>query len=197
MIDKNKKLPKSPRHKKTAIFVVGIIILAVAVAVLGFFIAKTITEKNANSSTPTKIQSSEKSKTDLPQESTIPDTSTNTNATEREKIEPNPQTPPQYEGENPNNLDTLTGAISFIGETGGVFSVRVSIDQSVTGTCEFNIVSSNGVTYNESVNTELGPTSTFCVYTGSTPVTSGKWTANIKVKSSDGRSGTIQGDTNI
>lgn len=195
MANKNKKPNHSSRHKNTAGLVLVVVILAVAAAAASFFVAKLITEQNRNNENSSNTSNSDANQTSQANQSS--DNSGSSSDNQTKKVEPNPQTPPQYEGENPNNLETLTGAVSYIGASDNAFSVRIAIDQSISGSCEFTIKNPNGVVYTDTVSTDAGPTSTFCIYDASVPLVSGEWTASVKVTSSDGRTGTITGDARI
>ena len=58
----------------------------------------------------------------------------------------------QYEGDNPNTQDDLTGVITYAGVSGGNLMIRVNIDQYLEdGTCELSLVQ-NGVVYSDAAN---------------------------------------------
>ena len=58
----------------------------------------------------------------------------------------------QYDGENPNENEGLTGAITYLGVSGNDLVVRVNIDQYLTGgSCEINVVRGGGVLHTELV----------------------------------------------
>lgn len=58
----------------------------------------------------------------------------------------------QYEGDDPNTQDDLTGVITYAGVSGDSLMIRVNIDQYLeNGTCELSLVQ-NGVIYSDVAN---------------------------------------------
>ena len=58
----------------------------------------------------------------------------------------------QYEGDDPNTQDDLTGVITYAGVSGDSLMIRVNIDQYLEdGTCELSLVQ-NGVIYSDVAN---------------------------------------------
>ncbi|MBP3899834.1 hypothetical protein J6D24_03485 [Candidatus Saccharibacteria bacterium] len=121
---------------------------------------------------------------------------------EENSTEPTPEAEKkntQYEGEDPNKLDSLTGAISFAGASDGNFMVNVVIDQAIgsSGRCNYTFTHSSGVTLVGNVSTEAGPSSSVCVYsTPATNVQSGNWKITVKV-TVDNKEGIISGEANV
>lgn len=117
---------------------------------------------------------------------------------EEQTTEPAPETEKnntQYEGEDPNSYESLTGIINYIGIVDGNLSVRVSIDQLVAGACTFAITTPTGKTINGSGELSAGPTSSFCSF--STPATeSGTWKISVTATSTNKR-GIITGEANL
>lgn len=112
--------------------------------------------------------------------------------------EPKPESEknnPQYEGQNPNTYSDLTGIINYIGASNGTLNVRVSIEQSASGTCDFTLTSPSGKSVVGSSELTIGPTSAFCSF--NTPATeSGTWKVSVTAISNDKR-GTITGEGKI
>ena len=55
----------------------------------------------------------------------------------------------QYEGEDPNELEELTGVVTYAGVSGENLMVRVSIDQYLTsGSCELTLTRGGATIYN-------------------------------------------------
>ena len=62
---------------------------------------------------------------------------------ETEEPEEKPKVP-QYDGDDPNTANELTGAITYVGVTNGYLRIRINVDQYVTGGC--NIILTRGGT---------------------------------------------------
>jgi hypothetical protein len=102
----------------------------------------------------------------------------------------------QYEGENPNNFSTITGAINIGPDETNKLTVRVIMDQvlSSSGTCKITLVHSSGSIRNVDAAVEPGPSSSLCV--ASVDIEPGNWKITVDV-SADGKTGTISGEANI
>lgn len=183
---KNKKQIKN--HHVFLFIILALIVCAVVVFALFMLrpLGKKTTDndqKAGSSSTEQKTESPDAEKKEPKEEnSTEPTPEAEKNNT-------------QYEGENPNNSESLTGIINYIGISDGTLSVRVSIEQSVAGTCVFTITTPSGKTINGSSAISVGPTSSFCSF--STPAQeSGSWKVSVGATSSD-KHGTIAGEANL
>ena len=189
---KNKK--QSKNHHAFLFIILALIVCAVVIVAL-FLLKPLGGNKSANSDQGTNnTSSSTDQKTDQKPDSSEP-------KKEEEKPASNEPAPeaeknnPQYEGNNPNSSDSLTGIINYIGIADGTLSVRVSVEQAVSGACVFTITTPTGKTINGSGELTLGPTSAFCSF--STPATeSGRWQVSVTATSSD-KHGTITGEANL
>ena len=116
------------------------------------------------------------------------------NTTEK-STEPQPESEknhPQYEGNNPNLSEGLTGIINYASIADSTLSIRVSIEQSVSGTCTFTIITPTGRTVTGQGAITAGPSSAFCSF--STPATeSGTWKISVNATSAD-KYGIITGE---
>ncbi len=105
----------------------------------------------------------------------------------------------QYDGENPNQNEVLTGVITYLGVSGSDLMVRVNIDQYLTsGSCEINIVKGSNVLYTELVPV-VGSVATATCEGFNVPVAQlegGKLQVTINV-SADEKTGTISGEVEI
>ncbi len=106
------------------------------------------------------------------------------------------KTPAQYDGENPNNYDSLTGIITFSGVAENKFVISAAIDQYTTGSCKFEATGPNGVVISAENPIMAGPTSSFCSYSGDIPSVAGKYNIVITL-TSDNKTGTITGEVEI
>lgn len=186
---KNQKSTKSHKVFHTVLLVILVLVLIAGTAIGSFFLTKFISEQNSNTpSTDTQQTQSSNSSSSSQNENHNSDTST--------KEQKNPQTPAQYEGDNPNNADTLSGAITFAGISEGKLLINVSIDQFVSGTCNIILTSPSSQTIDLSAPLTTGPTSAFCSYSGAIPSGSGTWKVEIKATGGN-KSGTITGELNL
>ena len=101
----------------------------------------------------------------------------------------------QYEGEDPNKIEELTGVITYAGVAGDNFLIRVNIDQYLSdGTCELSLMQDGGVVYSDVVEI-IDSASTATCAGFNVPVTrldAGDIGITIRMVSGD-REGTING----
>lgn len=106
--------------------------------------------------------------------------------------------PIQYEGEDPNDLETITGTITTARVSGSVVLIRVNIDQYLaSGACTINLTSNDDV-YTETVKINVAAATSTCEGF-SIPLSSlksGTWNIDIAV-SSDDKQGKISGKIQI
>lgn len=105
----------------------------------------------------------------------------------------------QYDGEDPNTAQGLSGAITHAAVSGANFVLRVNIDQYVTGgNCELTIKRNGATIYNNIVSI-IGSASTATCEGFDIPVNrlgGGPVEININL-SADGKGGVIRGEANI
>ena len=105
----------------------------------------------------------------------------------------------QYDGEDPNTAQGLSGAITHAAVSGANFVLRVNIDQYVTGgDCELTI-KRNGATIYSNIVSIIGSASTATCEGFDIPVNrlgGGPVEININL-SADGKGGVIRGEANI
>lgn len=103
----------------------------------------------------------------------------------------------QYEGDNPNEAEELTGVVTYAAVNGDNLMIRVNIDQYLdSGNCELSLIQ-GGVKYSNTANISSVTTATCEGF--NVPVSelgSGNYQIIIKL-SSDGKTGTIKGEVNI
>ena len=111
---------------------------------------------------------------------------------EKKKVE-------QYDGDDPNNAQDLSGVVTYAGVNNGVLMIRVNIDQYLdSGKCELTLTR-GGATIYSSIASIIGSASTstcegFDVAMGE--LGGGNVEINIKLES-NGRTGLIRGEANI
>lgn len=185
------------RRKKSPVKVVIVLFVILGIIIAGVFAFlnkdKIISifkgEKN-DSSTSQTSSSSANSNDDKKSDDTTSDSQNNEPTRESEKSDIS-----QYDGEDPNKLDTITGIVNAGTDEAGALSVRVIIDQALSsGTCTITLAHSSGATNTVSAQVEPGPSSSFCV--AKTGATSGNWKITTTV-SADNKTGTITGEVNL
>lgn len=187
---------KEKNHHFFLFFIIFLIICAAVVCALIFldpFGNKKSSEQQAVSNSET--QSNDKSSSSDSASSDKKEETTSTEPTEHESEKENTQ----YEGNNPNTLETITGIVSFAGISEGNFVVTVAIDQALgsSGTCAFTITNGSDTTISASAATSAGPSASFCTYSiPASSVGSGKYSISVKVAAS-GKEGMITGEANI
>lgn len=105
----------------------------------------------------------------------------------------------QYEGEDPNKAEELSGAVTYAGVKNGTLMVGVNIDQFLAdGSCELSLVRGNNVVYTDSVDI-VADVSTSSCDGFSVPVSGlGSGATEIIVKlSANGKTGAIRGEVDI
>ena len=183
------KIKKTNNQKSPRFFLFFVLFLAVCAAVvLGLLFLKPTFENKGD-------------KSEGSSESTNNNQNSDNKKEEQKEEGPQEITPEaekshaQYEGEDPNTADGLTGIINYAGVSEGNLVIRVSIEQSVNGACVFTLTSPSGKTINGSSAITLGPTSAYCSL--STPATeSGTWKISVAATTVD-RHGIITGEANI
>lgn len=192
---KNKKTQKRKKSFSPIKFLIVMAVFVVAVALIIEFVDfKAIFngfKQPENSQSATDSKKSE-AKEDIPNphsESTNPD---QLSKDEEKKV-------PQYEGEDPNKSNDITGIISHSSVSNNKLILRVTIDQYLnSGTCVLKMTHQDGTSYQSTANVaESASTSTcegFDVPTSA--LKSGKWSIVITI-SSNGKSGTISGEVKL
>lgn len=98
----------------------------------------------------------------------------------------------QYEGENPNKLDYLTGLITYTEVKDGVLVAMVSIDQYLgDGTCVANLKSNGNIVASSTQPIEADASTSHCAaQIDLTGVSGGKYQLEVVISSGE-RSGTL------
>lgn len=105
----------------------------------------------------------------------------------------------QYDGNNPNTTEKLSGVISYTGVTGGSLVIRVNIDQYLTsGNCTLNLIKNGTIIYSTDVRIETSVTTSTC--SGFDIQISEFGSGKIEIEvilESDGKRGIITGEAEI
>ena len=105
----------------------------------------------------------------------------------------------QYEGENPNKSDSLTGVITYAGIVGQKLTIRLNIDQYLgAGNCNLSLMKDGTEYYSASANIIADASTSTCqgfdVETTNLP--SGNYLITINLQSGD-KTGTITGGVSL
>ena len=75
-----------------------------------------------------------------------------------------PKTPEKYEGQDVNQLEKLTGTITYSAKAADNYRIRVNIDQflKLPGTCKLTVFSADKIIYTDSVSVISNPSSGSC-----------------------------------
>lgn len=106
---------------------------------------------------------------------------------------------PQYDGDNPNMAEELSGVVSYAGVSGENLMIRVNIDQYLTsGNCALDLIR-NGVTiYNMAAEIESSVATATC--NGFNVPVAGLGPGKVEIKiilESEDKSGIITGEAEI
>lgn len=110
------------------------------------------------------------------------------------------QRPTAYEGEDPNQLEELTGSIPFKNTTNGVLSISATIDQYLinAGTCTLTLSQNGQSAYTETVAAVADVTTSVCetfhIPTANLPA--GSYQIKIII-TGDNKTGTIIDEVNL
>ena len=111
---------------------------------------------------------------------------------EKQKVE-------QYEGDDPNEAEVLSGVVTYAGVNGSNLMVRVNIDQYLdSGECELSIMRNGAALYSD-VASVVGNVSTATCEGFDVPVSElGNGTIDIIINVQSGdKVGTISGEANL
>lgn len=178
------KTPKNSRripiYRRPIAIIIFILLIVIAIAL--FFFLKT-------------------TQSDHPAESTVPVNAPSDDQIDSPAVENPPDKAVQFEGDDPNKLEELTGSITRRSISGGELTVVASIDQylSSDSTCHLVLKDANGaeIRSTDSLSVEAEATSSACgPLTVSVAQLSGAYTIEVVIISPD-KSGRITTEINI
>lgn len=105
----------------------------------------------------------------------------------------------QYEGDNPNKAEELSGAVTYAGVIEGKLMIRVNIDQYLgSGSCELRVLNGDTVIYNETANIVSSASTATCegFDVSASRFDGGNYTIMIELESGD-KTGSIRGEVSI
>lgn len=196
MTKTKKQNSRASSHKGTSArshsWVLALVILLIIIAVVTVVICVVKPwSTTSDSSTPTTSQQPEDSSTSDSDSSTDDSTTPEDSESPENKV-------PQYEGENPNDLEELTGVIISKYIENGVLTVMATINQYLhqTGTCVITLTGQNyHNSYTASSDAHADITTSYCenFEIPVSELTPDTYSIEIKL-TGDGKTGTIRGE---
>lgn len=168
------------------LFIIFVLLVIAAGAIIAFFIF------NQAPSTEPNLTAPEPSAPELPAPDRQPD----------EETPEEPERPAQFEGEDPNKIDTLTGQVAYRGidSSRNVLSITASIDQYLSsgGNCHLSLYRANTEIYSADLSALPDITTSVCgpFEVPLSRLSSGTYNIIIKVTADD-KSGTITSEVGI
>jgi len=159
-----KQTTKRHQKSKTPIFVISAFILAVIATIIVLKIFKIVDfGRNTNHSPETTEKIHQKTDQASDETSNQP-IHTEDGTKEDAEAGRTPKTPEQYEGQDVNKLDNLTGTVTYSEKAGNKYRIRVNINQflKLPGICKLTVFSSGNSVYSETVNVVSNPSSGSC-----------------------------------
>ena len=165
------------------------------VAIIVIIIVVLVMQNNSSEEKKNEVQKDESSvveRQDVVEGEQVTEENSDQEQAERQKVK-------QYEGEDPNEAEELSGAVTYAGVVDGNLMIRVSIDQYLTnGTCDLTLSRGGAIIYSDTANI-VGDVSTATCEGFDVPVGGlggGSTEINIKLNA-DGKSGIIRGEVDI
>ena len=182
---------KRRRNKKWISWLIWLILFVVGAVVCYLVWDSYFREKSTNTQNTEEVEESKKENVEMPEkkeeEKQIVD-----DKKEEKKVE-------QYDGEDPNDAEALSGVVTYAGVNGEKLMIRVNIDQYLGGgQCKLELMKDGITVYNNMANI-VGGASTATCEGFDVPVSEiGRGALEIVINVSSGdRSGIIRGEMSI
>lgn len=190
---------KKSRKNKIIVWSLFFLVLIILAGVIVYQILK---DNKSRSKTPSLAESTQNienkiEKTNMPESKTI----NNEDGTPEDAAAGRtPKTPEKYEGQDVNQLEKLTGTITYSAKTTDKYRILVNIDQflKLPGTCMLSVISAGKVVYNDYVNIISNPSSGSCegFDIPLTKLSPGEYNIKIEVNANQ-KTGIIEGKVTI
>lgn len=187
---------RTRKNKKIILSVFFVILIILATVIILQVFNHNQTRSNTALQTETDENKVERPKTPTTDQTQRPEDGTKADA----EAGRTPKTPEQYQGQDVNQLEKLTGAITYSAKTSDEYRLRVNIDQflKLPGTCKLTLISAGKVVYTETVSVIPNPSSGSCegfdVPLSQLP--SGAYHVKIEITANQ-KTGTIEGEATI
>ncbi len=176
---------KRKRNKKWIYWIVVLVFFVLAGTVVYYVWDSYFRDKSEQSSEQRTEQVEEKKTEEI-------DEKEDGNVVEKKKVE-------QYDGEDPNMADDLSGVVTYAGVSGDKLMVRLNIDQYLdSGSCELVLEKDSSVVYNSVANV-ISNVSTATCEGFDVPISeigTGHYVINVNVSAGE-KSGIIRGEADI
>ena len=159
-----KRVSQKKSHKNKII--VWLLFFFVLVILAGVIVYQILKDNQLRSKTPSLAESTQNIENKI-ENHNIPEAKTINNedgTPEDAAAGYTPKTPEKYEGQDVNQLEKLTGTITYSAKTADKYRIRVNIDQflKLPGTCKLTVLSASRVVYTDSVSIISNPSSGSC-----------------------------------
>ena len=159
-----KPATRKQRKNKAPIFIIFFFILAIITTIIVLKIFKVIDQKGKPSSNSESTEIVHQ-KTDQPSTNNENQPIHTEDGTKEDaEAGRTPKTPEQYEGQDVNQLDKLTGTITYSEKSGDKYRIRVNINQflKLPGTCKLTVTSASTIVHTQTVSIISNPSSGSC-----------------------------------
>ena len=189
------------KSRKNKIIVWSLFFL-VLIILAGVIIYQILKDNNKSSKVPTLPEKTEKIESKIENTGVINSETIKTEdgTPEDAAAGRTPKTPEKYEGQDVNQLEKLTGTITYSAKTTDKYRILVNIDQflKLPGTCMLSVISAGKVVYNDYVNIISNPSSGSCegFDIPLTKLSPGEYNIKIEVNANQ-KTGIIEGKVTI
>lgn len=159
-----KRVSQKKSHKNKII--VWSLFFLVLIILAGVIVYQIIKDNKSRLKTPSLAESTQNienkiEKTNIPESKTI---NSEDGTPEDAAAGRTPKTPEKYEGQDVDQLEKLTGTITYSAKAADNYRIRVNIDQflKLPGTCKLIVISAGKVVYTDSVSVISNPSSGSC-----------------------------------
>ena len=159
-----KRVSQKKSHKNKII--VWLLFFFVLVILAGVIVYQILKDNKTRSKTPSLAESTQNIENKI-ENHNIPEAKTINNedgTPEDAAAGHTPKTPEKYEGQDVNQLEKLTGTITYSAKAANFYRIRVNINQflKLPGTCKLTVLSASKVVYTDSVSVISNPSSGSC-----------------------------------
>ena len=195
-----KRVSQKKSHKNKII--VWSLFFLVLIILAGVIVYQILKDNKSRLKTPSLAESTQNienkiEKTNIPESKTI---NSEDGTPEDAAAGRTPKTPEKYEGQDVNQLEKLTGTITYSAKAANFYRIRVNIDQflKLPGTCMLNVISDGKVVYTDYANIISNPSSGSCkgFDIPLTKLSPGEYNIKIEVNANQ-KTGIIEGKVTI
>ena len=195
-----KRVSQKKSHKNKII--VWSLFFLVLIILAGVIVYQILKDNKLRLKTPSLAESTQNienkiEKTNIPESKTI---NSEDGTPEDAAAGRAPKTPEKYEGQDVNQLEKLTGTITYSAKAADNYRIRVNIDQflKLPGTCKLTVFSADKIIYTDSVSVISNPSSGSCkgFDIPLTKLSPGEYNIKIEINANQ-KTGIIEGKVTI